>query len=79
MSGGNVSNNQALWHSQRITIGMKVYLSTSEKRLVFYFPDRGDLELGPYPLTGTGFRVYAGHCNTGNGEIRILDCFAIKD
>jgi len=73
------NNPQVRWNSQRIIIGMKVYLSETQKRMYFYFPEKGDLEIGPYNLTGTGFRVYVGHCNTGNGEIRILDCFAIKD
>lgn len=67
------------WNSQKIIIGMKVYLSESNKRIYFYFPERNDLEIGPYNLTGSNFRVYSGHCNQGNGEIKILDCFAIKD
>ena len=46
--------------------------------MYFLFPDKNDKELGPYTLTGNDFRVYAGHCNSGNGTITILDCYEIK-
>ena len=77
MSGTRTENKQVAWNSSKIIIGMKVYLS--QKKFYFYFPEKSDLELGPYNIQGNSFRVYAGHCNTGNGEIKILDCYAIKD
>jgi len=79
INGGTISDPRIRWNSQTIIVGMKVFLSEGQKRLFFYFPDKGDLELGPYTLVGTGFRVYAGHCNTGNGNIRILDCYSCKE
>jgi len=77
INGTRTENSQLAWNSQKIIIGMKVYNST--KKIYFYFPGKNDLEIGPYNLTGANFRVYAGHCSAGNGEIKILDCYAIKD
>ena len=62
------------WGSEKIIIGMKVYLSESNKRMYFYFPEKQNIELGPYEIVGSSFRVFAGHCNAGKGEIRILSC-----
>jgi len=62
------------WNSQKVTIGIKVMLT--ERKIWFYMPDK--VELGPYTIAnGTSFRVVAGHCNSGNGEITITDCYAI--
>ena len=66
------------WNSQKVLISMRVYLKEGQKKMYFVFPEKNDKELGPYNLTGSDFRVYAGHCNTGNGTIHILDCFDIK-
>lgn len=77
INGQRTENSGLAWNSQKIIIGMKVYIST--KKIYFYFPTKNDKEIGPYTLTGSQFRVYAGHCNSGNGEIKILDCFALKD
>ncbi len=78
--GGTTTQNIPIgWSSQRVTIVMKVYLGESQKRIYFCFPDKEEKELGPYNLTGTNFKVYAGHCNTGNGEINIVDCFLINE
>jgi hypothetical protein len=59
------------WHSANVTITMKV--SLEDKKIWFSIPDRN--EVGPYTLNGNSFRVVAGHCNTGNGEIKITDCY----
>ncbi len=72
------NNNQVAWQSQKIIIGMKVFLET-QKNVYFYFPEKNDLEIGPYKLTGSNFRIYSGHCNNGNGTIRILDCWELKE
>ena len=77
ISGQRTENSGLAWNSQKIILGMKVYIST--KKLYFYFPMKNDKEIGPFTLTGSQFRVYAGHCNTGTGEIKILDCFSIKE
>lgn len=61
------------WGASSVTIGMRVLLS--EKKLYFYIPDKE--EKGPYSLTGNSFRVVAGHCNTGNGQIKITECYEI--
>jgi len=66
------------WNSQKVLISMRVYLSEGQKKMYFVFPEKNDKELGPYNLTGSDFRVYAGHCNKGDGTIHILDCFDIK-
>ena len=74
----NTPNQGVAWHSEKVLISMKVYLSDGQKKMYFLFPDKNDKELGPYTLTGNDFRVYAGHCNSGNGTITILDCYEIK-
>lgn len=77
---GNVYISQASypmsnlsWNSQNVTIGMKVYLD--EKKIYFYVEGKG--ECGPYTITGSNFRVVAGHCNSGNGNLKITNCFLI--
>lgn len=62
--------------SQRIIIGMRVNLE--EKQLYFYLPEKEGVEAGPFTLVGNTFRVYAGHCNAGNGDINILTCYEPK-
>jgi hypothetical protein len=72
---GTIHNDTRLaWNSQKVTIGIRVMLL--EKQIFFYIPDKG--EVGPYSISsGTNFRVVAGHCNTGNGEITITDCYSV--
>jgi hypothetical protein len=63
------------WHGSPVTIGMKVMLS--EKQIYFYKDTQEDLQ-GPYMITsGNKFRVVGGHCNTGNGELKIKTCYFI--
>jgi len=65
-------NTQMAWNSQHVTVGLKVNLQ--EKQITFYIVDKG--EVGPFPIaTGNNWRVVAGHCNTGNGDITITDCY----
>ena len=71
------NNGQLAWGSDKIIIGMKVFLSQPNKEMYFYFPEKNNLELGQFSLTGSSWKIYAGHCNKGNGKIKILDCFAI--
>ncbi len=73
------SNPNASWKSTKVLISIRVYLSDpANKKIYFAFPEKNDIELGPYTITGNDFRVYAGHCNTGNGEIIIQECFELK-
>ena len=72
------TTTQVAWNSAKVLITMRVYLSDGQRKLFFVFPEKNDKELGPFTLTGNDFRVYTGHCNTGNGTITILDCFELK-
>lgn len=67
-----ISQPSLAWYSQKVVIGMRVKLK--EMQIYFYIPDK--FEAGPYNIShGYNFRVVAGHCNAGNGEITILDCY----
>jgi len=64
--------SQLAWGAKTVTIGMKVLLK--ERQIYFYIPDIG--EYGPYSISnGNSFTVVSGHCNSGSGTIRILDCY----
>ena len=73
INGVRTENTQMAWHSQPILITLKVNLS--EKNIIFSIENKG--ELGPFPIMGRDFKVYAGHCNSGNGEIKINDCYEV--
>jgi len=63
------------WQSATCIIGMKVNLS--EKKISFY-RDGEENECGPYDIgSGNNFRVFAGHCNTGNGTLTITKCLEL--
>jgi hypothetical protein len=65
-------NSPLQWNSEKCIIGMRVILS---EKVIYFYKDSPDNEFGPYIIsTGTNFRVYAGHCNTGNGNLNILTC-----
>jgi len=70
MSGSTTYNTAHAWHGQPIQITIKVYLAT--KQIYFLVGDR--TPLGPYTLSGSNFRVAAGHCNSGNGNLKIVSC-----
>ncbi len=59
------------WGSQSVTVGMKINIK--EKKIWFYIPDK--VEVGPFNIIGGSFRVVAGHCNNGSGELIIQDCY----
>jgi hypothetical protein len=68
-------NSNLAWNSQPVVIGMKVFLS--EKQIYFY-KDTPENEVGPFPITnGNNFTAYAGHCNSGNGNLKINACYRI--
>jgi len=74
INGARTENPTMAWNSQPVTIGMRVNLQ--EKNITFYITDKG--EVGPFNIsTGTNWRVYAGHCNTGNGDLTISECYEI--
>lgn len=74
INGVKTNDTRFAWGSNKTTIGMKVMLQ--ERKIYFYIPDK--VELGPFTISnGSNFRVVAGHCNNGNGEITIVDCYAI--
>lgn len=78
-NSSRTDNYDLAWNSQKILIQMKVYLSDpSAKRMYFIFPEKNDLEKGPFNITGNDFRLYIGHCNSGNGSATILECFELK-
>ena len=63
------------WNSQEVIIGFKLF--TSSKKLYIY---RDDLtELGPFKINGNKFRFVSGHCNRGNGTIKITKSMEIID
>ena len=66
------NNGTLSWYSQSCIIGMRVYLSD---KTIYFYKDTPDNEVGPFTIvSGTNFRVFAGHCNSGNGELKILSC-----
>jgi hypothetical protein len=68
----NRGNSLLSWHSQPCIIGMRVLLSD---KTIYFYKDTPENEIGPFNIvSGTNFRVYAGHCNSGNGELKILTC-----
>jgi hypothetical protein len=68
----NSTVSELAWNSETVVIGMKIVLS--ERLIYFYIKDK--FESGPYQInSGTQFTVVSGHCNNGNGTIKILDCF----
>jgi len=67
-------NVNMAWNALPVTVGMRINLQ--EKQITFYIQDKG--EVGPFTIgTGTNWRVVAGHCNTGNGEITITECYEV--
>jgi hypothetical protein len=67
-----VKDDRISWFGGNVDISMKVLLR--EKQIYFSIPDK--VELGPYNIvSGNNFRVVAGHCNSGNGELIISDCY----
>jgi len=74
-----VTDTRIKWRFEKTNITIKGYISESheKKHVMFCFPDYGDLELGPYYLSGKKFRPFVGHCSTGIGQVTILDCFSI--
>lgn len=73
INGTRVENSLFSWGANQVTVTLKVNIH--EKTIYFSVSDKG--ELGPFTITGNTFRVYAGHCNTGNGEINITECYEI--
>jgi hypothetical protein len=63
------------WGAENVTVTLKV--SLSKKQITFVVDGKG--EAGPFTMTGNTFRVYAGHCNTGNGQITITECIELDD
>ena len=54
------------------------YENISLRKKISFYKDTPDNETISYDIiNGSDFRVYAGHCNSGNGEINILTCYAI--
>ena len=78
-NGKSITESRIKWNSEKINIVIKGYVSDAndKKHVIFCFPDKGDLELGPYYLNGKKFRPYVGHCNKGNGQVTIVDCISI--
>jgi len=72
-NGATITNNLFNWQSERTVIGMRVNLQ--EKTIMFYIPDKG--EAGPFAIVGNEWKIVSGHCNTGNGTIKILSCIEI--
>ena len=73
----NTNDNNFVWRSSKIIIGIKVILSSNSKSVYFY--KIGGEEVGPFNLSGDKFRVVCGHCNAGNGEINILNCEEVME
>jgi hypothetical protein len=66
------TNNDLSWYGSPITIGMRVMLSDKE---IYFYKNDGSNEIGPFEIiSGSNFRVYAGHCNSGNGKLKISTC-----
>jgi hypothetical protein len=74
-NGVRTENYHLAWNGANVTVTMKVLIESKQ----IYFNVEGKGEVGPYPLSGNSFRVYAGHCNTGNGTITITDCCEIYE
>ena len=72
-NGVRVENPHMMWGPNPVTVGIKINIP--EKQIYFYITDKG--ELGPFTLIGKSFRVVAGHCNTGNGDITISQCYEV--
>ncbi len=72
-NGTAVQNPEFAWNSDKALVGMKVDLLL--KKVIFYRPNHP--EIGPYDITGSEFRIVSGHCNQGNGSIKILQCCEI--
>jgi len=71
INGTRTENGNLAWFGQNITITLKVNLQV--RQITFCVLDKG--EAGPFTITGSNFKVVAGHCNNGNGEIIINSCF----
>jgi len=73
INGVRTQDYNYAWNSQKVIIGIRAMIT--DKQIFFYMPDK--TELGPYVISnGNNFTVVAGHCNQGNGQINILDCYA---
>jgi hypothetical protein len=73
---GSKITTTMLWNdTPDLIIGMKVLLS---EKLIYFYKDSPENEIGPYTITtGTNFTVYAGHCNSGHGDLLITDCYLL--
>ena len=75
INGIRTENNNLAWHSEKIIISLKVLLEKREMYIII----EGKGEVGPMTLSGNTFRVVAGHCNTGNGQLIINECYEINE
>jgi len=75
INGSRIQTSMPWKDSADLIIGMKVILS---EKVIYFYKDSPENEIGPYSITcGTKFTVYAAHCNSGNGELLISDCYLI--
>jgi hypothetical protein len=75
INGSRTTSSLNWSDSSNLIIGMKVLLS---EKMIYFYKDTPENEIGPYAITsGSSFRVYIGHCNSGNGELFINECYLL--
>ena len=75
INGVRTENTGFAWNSSPCIIGLRVLLNENQ---IYFYKDSPVNEIGPFNIaSGNDFRVYAGHCNTGNGKLNIQTCYSI--
>jgi hypothetical protein len=64
---------QLKWGSASVLVTLKVWLS--RRQIVFIVHGKG--EAGLFTISGSTFKVISAHCNPGNGQLVITECFSL--